>query len=209
MEFVRLIARTCAKFEKNRCLKVTGALLLGIFTMISFTGICPTKVQASQKTLSWDASTSPDVIGYKMYYGTASGNYSENIDVGNVTSYTVSSLIDGQTYYFAAKAYDSTGNESGYSNEVSMTTPTTSGTTTVTINTAAVSSGDLNGDGVVNVADALLALQIATGQIPVTSIDLARGDVAPLVNGKPLPDGKITIADALIILQKAVGSINW
>ena len=46
-----------------------------------------------------------------------------DVDVGNVTTYTVTGLADGATYYFAVTAYDSVGNESGYSNEVVYTTP--------------------------------------------------------------------------------------
>jgi hypothetical protein len=38
---------------------------------------------------------------------------------GKVTSYTISNLPKGQTYYFAISAYDSAGNESVMSAEVS------------------------------------------------------------------------------------------
>jgi hypothetical protein len=38
---------------------------------------------------------------------------------GNVTTYTVSNLPKGQTYFFAVSAYDSVGNESALSAEVS------------------------------------------------------------------------------------------
>jgi hypothetical protein len=55
-----------------------------------------------------------------IHYGTASGTYSQGIDVGNTTSYTVSNLIDGQTYYFAVTTYNAAGDESVDSNEVSM-----------------------------------------------------------------------------------------
>jgi len=79
-------------------------------------------------TLSWDppvtnADGTPvnDLAGYKIYYGTSSGNYSQNIDVGNVTTYTVSNLTEGVTYYFAATAYDAARNESTDSNEVIKT----------------------------------------------------------------------------------------
>ena len=65
----------------------------------------------------------PDVTGYKLYYGPISGNYTQSIDVGNVTTYIVSNLASGNTYYFAATGHDATGNESGYSNEVSTTLP--------------------------------------------------------------------------------------
>ena len=74
--------------------------------------------------LDWDASTTnadgtalTDLVGYKIHYGTASGAYNHSIDVGNVTTYTLTGLTKGQIYYAAAIAYDTSGNESGYSNE--------------------------------------------------------------------------------------------
>jgi hypothetical protein len=63
--------------------------------------------------------------------------------------------------------------------------------------------------GTVMVKDALRALQIAVGVIPPTANDLAHGDVAPFVNGKPQPDGKIDIGDAVVILRRSVGLISW
>jgi len=69
--------------------------------------------------------------------------------------------------------------------------------------------GDLNGDGKVDIADALRALQIAVGLITPTAYDLSQGDVGPLVNGKPAADGKIDISDVVLILQKSVGLVNW
>jgi hypothetical protein len=79
---------------------------------------------AAQATLTWDPPVVfTDVTGYMIHYGTASGVYSQGVDVGNTTSYTVSNLNDGQTYYFTATAYDLAGNQSVYSNEVSIGTP--------------------------------------------------------------------------------------
>jgi hypothetical protein len=79
--------------------------------------------------LSWDAPATnsngtqlTDLAGYNVYYGTASGNYSQSIDAGNTTTYTVANLAGGLTYYFAVTAYDNSGNESEFSNEVSNTT---------------------------------------------------------------------------------------
>jgi hypothetical protein len=50
----------------------------------------------------------------------SSGTYSDVVDAGMTTSYTISGLAPG-TYYFAVRAYDASGNESGYSNEASKT----------------------------------------------------------------------------------------
>ena len=73
-------------------------------------------------TLTWTANREPDLAGYKVYIGTASGTYDapgSSFVTGKVTSYTVSNLPKGQTYFFAITAYDSAGNESQLSAEVS------------------------------------------------------------------------------------------
>jgi len=62
-----------------------------------------------------------DLAGYKVYTGISSGNYTQNIDVGNVTSYTATNLSAGTTYYFAVTAYDTSGNQSSFSNEINRT----------------------------------------------------------------------------------------
>src|ERR1019366_330702 len=56
--------------------------------------------------------------------GAASGTYTNTVDVGNVTDATISSLISGTTYYFAATAYDTSALESDYSTEAIFTNVT-------------------------------------------------------------------------------------
>ena len=73
--------------------------------------------------LDWNASSSPNVAGYHVYYGTTSGNYSHKVDAGDAISVTISNLTAGATYFFAATAYDTNGNESAYSSEVSFIVP--------------------------------------------------------------------------------------
>ena len=73
-------------------------------------------------TLAWKANREPDLAGYKLYIGTASGRYNFSgspflTDIA--TSYIVSNLPKGQTYFFALSAYDSAGNESVLSAEIS------------------------------------------------------------------------------------------
>src|SRR3989442_835377 len=86
-----------------------------------------TPAQAAQVKLTWDAPVQADgtpvssLAGYKLYYGSQSGQYPTMIPVGLTTTYTVTNVPTGQTSYFAVKAYDSTGTESAFSNEVSVT----------------------------------------------------------------------------------------
>lgn len=80
-------------------------------------------------TLTWNANTDSNVTGCNVYYGGSSGNYTNMINAGNVTNVTVSGLVAGVTYYFAATTYDSAGDQSGYSTEATYTVPTTVSTT--------------------------------------------------------------------------------
>lgn len=70
-------------------------------------------------TFAWSPNVDP-VAGYRVYYGqTSGGAYPQMIDAGNSTTATISDLIPGKIYYFVATAYDSTGSESTFSNQVS------------------------------------------------------------------------------------------
>lgn len=72
--------------------------------------------------MSWTSNSEADLAGYKLYVGTAPGHYAyagSPFVIGLMGSYTVSGLPMGQTYYFAISAFDSSGNESGLSSEVS------------------------------------------------------------------------------------------
>lgn len=71
--------------------------------------------------LAWDSNTDADVAGYKIHYGTATGTYDHVIDVGNVTAYHLTGLKQGQTYFIVVTAYNTSNQESDYSNEVSGT----------------------------------------------------------------------------------------
>jgi Fibronectin type III domain len=87
--------------------------------MVFIRGVCSNLTVSA--TLAWQPSIDPLVVGYKIYYGTASHAYSNAIDVGKVTQATVSNLTEGVTYYFAVTAYTILDIESPFSNEASGT----------------------------------------------------------------------------------------
>ena len=80
-----------------------------------------TVVAAGQVTLMWDPNSESDLVGYRIYYGIASRSYDNVIDVGNTETCTVMGLIPDVTYYFVATAYNTSGLESDYSNEIEYT----------------------------------------------------------------------------------------
>lgn len=71
--------------------------------------------------VAWTANTEADLAGYKVYWGTTSGTYTNSLNVGNVTSYTIPGLTEGTRYYITVTAYDTDGNESAKSIEATGT----------------------------------------------------------------------------------------
>jgi hypothetical protein len=74
-------------------------------------------VHAQPVTLAWNASPSPEVTGYRVYYGTNSRSYSVVTNAGLVLTQTVVLPHLGR-WFFAATAHDAQGLESEFSNEV-------------------------------------------------------------------------------------------
>ena len=73
--------------------------------------LIPTIAIAQDVTLSWDASPTPEVTGYKINYqaapyvsgqwdGTGAVQGASPIDVGDVLTYQLTDLADGVVYYF-------------------------------------------------------------------------------------------------------------
>ena len=71
--------------------------------------------------LTWHPNTEPNLVGYKIYMSTTSGQYGAPITtVGKRTTYEVTVEAKKDTmYYFVVTAYDAAGKESVKSNEVS------------------------------------------------------------------------------------------
>ena len=83
-----------------------------------------TQTALGSMTLSWtpptendDGSQLTDLAGYKLYYGTSPGNYTNQVRIDNpgISVYVIDNLLP-DTYYVVATAFNATGDESSYSN---------------------------------------------------------------------------------------------
>ena len=87
------------------------------------------QVEPGSVELSWlpptqntDGSALTDLAGYKIYYGTTPGNYTEQIHIDNpsINTYVVENLSP-DTYYFVVTSINSSGVESGFSGILTRT----------------------------------------------------------------------------------------
>jgi hypothetical protein len=91
------------------------------------TATAASNIQSTSFSANWNASTG--ATGYRLDVATDSGFSSyvsgyQNLDVSNVTTYSVSSNINpGTTYYYRVRAYNGSGT-SGNSNTINLTTTT-------------------------------------------------------------------------------------
>lgn len=72
-------------------------------------------------SVAWDSNTETNLSGYRIFWGTNSRQYTASKSVGKVTKATINGLTWGQSYYFAATAFNRDCLESDFSNEVSFT----------------------------------------------------------------------------------------
>ncbi|NVN98786.1 MAG: SMP-30/gluconolactonase/LRE family protein [Geobacteraceae bacterium] len=113
--------------------------------------------------------------------------------------------------------YDGSGtviwhaNLSGYSySTVDFTAADPAGNTTKLSYKKGIPTGDIDGDGVVRLADALAALRHVAGTDIIADPDkFFNGDVGGLINGRVARDGLIDIQDSVLILNKAYGLMNF
>ncbi len=121
----------------------TGASLLFLFFCLCGGGF------AADISLIWEASSSENIAGYRVYIGKASRSYGAPITIPNQTTYTATGMSAG-VYYFAVTAVNALGIESEFSNEISTT----------------IESGpacDYNGDALVNALDLQLGVNVILG----------------------------------------------
>ncbi|MFG0251957.1 MAG: M12 family metallo-peptidase [Phycisphaerales bacterium JB038] len=79
-------------------------------------------------TLDWADNGEPDFAGYDVYRATSSGGPYTKITANSQANsdYSDGGVVNGTTYYYVVTASDTTGNESGYSDEA-FATPNATG----------------------------------------------------------------------------------
>lgn len=74
--------------------------------------------QANALTITWNPSPSPEVVGYVVYWGLSDDSCTNRIVLRNVTNVTLVGFRRRATYHLAVAAYDATGEESPWSNQI-------------------------------------------------------------------------------------------
>ncbi|MHC1725250.1 MAG: hypothetical protein AB9866_04430 [Syntrophobacteraceae bacterium] len=110
-------------------------LLIFIVSLFVFSLICENAL-AAQARLAWNKSTDATVIGYKVYHGAESGNYTVVEDVQTKLTSLVAWTAGAKPRYFAVTAYSPTS-ESDFSEEL----------TCLTIKAQSSSNGDITPSG--------------------------------------------------------------
>ncbi|MGA2281384.1 MAG: Ig-like domain-containing protein [Verrucomicrobiota bacterium] len=174
-------------------------------------------------TLVWNASTDPSVVGYNVYYGGASGAYTNEICAGNATNATISGLVEGTTYYFAATTYAVSGRESPFSSEVSYLVPlnvpivnqppTLNAITNLTINENAglqtVSLSDIT-SGATNENQTLTVTAVSsnTGLIPNPTVNYTSPNSTGSLTFTPVANGNGTATITVTVNDGGTGNSN-
>ena len=92
------------------------SLALGILFVFTYSA------SAGTVSLQWNPNAEQDLAGYKLHYGLSSrtvGPYTGTKLIPDKTATSWALSLSPGVYYFGLKAYDTAGNESGFSNEVS------------------------------------------------------------------------------------------
>ena len=101
-----------------------AASLSGFAISVDQTGSLSTTLSWTAPTQNEDGTTLADLAGYKIYWGTTPGVYTNSVTINDagLTTYVVDNLAPG-TYQFVATAVNSAGEESRYSSPATRTLP--------------------------------------------------------------------------------------
>lgn len=98
--------------------------MLKFIRLVVLLALVGLSAKAATVTFSWNANTESDLAGYRFHSGLSSRVYTNSVNVGLATSYTVTNFPYDVTGYFAVTAYNTSGLESDLSNELFVNIPT-------------------------------------------------------------------------------------
>jgi hypothetical protein len=94
-----------------------------LYIIVAAASLCQSAKAQETVVLGWDPPTNSTVAGYKLYFGSSSGNYTITQDVGTNTVATVSNLSLGSNYFFTVTSYTASGMQSPPANELEVSVP--------------------------------------------------------------------------------------
>jgi hypothetical protein len=193
---------TSQQFKRAYTQQCSFAILVLMLLLSSVT-----QLRAATVTAQWNPNPESNIAGYLISYGTTSGSYATTIDVGKVTS-TSLTIAGPATYFFALRAYNTSGATSPFSSEVSVNVPATttapvivsltpsSGSVGTTVNVAGSNFGSTKGTSTVTfngTAASPTSWSASTIAVPVPA-GATTGNVVVTVGGVASNGSIFTIA---------------
>lgn len=110
------------RFSECGWLRLLGAAL-------AILALCGPQAKGSSTSpsvsLAWERNLETDIVGYKIYWGEVSRQYTRVLDVANTPAAVLTNLEAGKTYHCAVTAYNGSSQESSFSQEVIISIPVT------------------------------------------------------------------------------------
>lgn len=152
--------------------------------------------EAQAIALDWGDNLEEDLDGYNVYRSEVSGDPGEHVARVDASEYVDADVVIDTTYYYTTTATDTSGNESGPSEEAEATL---SG-----LPSGWMLPGDCNADAGVNIADAICLLGFLFVGIP-RELPCGEGTKEDPANTTLLDwndDGGLDVSDAVGLLQR-------
>lgn len=110
----------------SRLAAVAMLVPISLFCACGTSGVTANQTSAAGThlvDLSWNPSTTPSVVKYKVYRSSQSSGPFDVVNSVSGSVYSDSTVQSGQTYYYTVTSVDSNGIESGFSNVAVATIP--------------------------------------------------------------------------------------
>ena len=175
--------------------------------------LSPAVVSAESVTLAWDPSA--DASGYTVRWGTALGSYPNTAAAGSSTSFAITGLIAGATYWTVVQAYNDVG-ASGFSTPLQFTVPLPAVECTYAISPASVNVSAAAASGAISVTTQAGCAWSAASQSGFLTFQNGTGRTGPgtvgfsvAANPGGLRAGTATVAGKAFTVSQAAGICTY